>query len=205
MLFQSTKALTIAVAAASLFQSTNGQEIGIDICACQPSVYEITLDFGLVCEDLNVGGPGINDTACLIGTRLPDTENVTDLVPAQVSEIQILELDQNQDVVGQSVFTDGPFFDGDKVFYTSIVSTDPELVNSVSLPRGIQVSINGNNALNQPLLNTWGILYNNDCGIFPLLTVGQNIGWSVFVSQAPKLEPYVRPIESSHRTFLSTD
>ena len=173
---------SLAFAVLFLFQSLAGQEVGVDICACQPSVYEITLDFSLVCDDTNVGGQGIVDTACLIGTRLTDTENVTDLVPAQVSEIQILELDQNQDVVGQSVYTDGPYFDGDKVYYTSIVRKDPNAINSVTLPRGIQVSINGNNALNQPLINTWGILYNNDCGIFPLLTEGENIGWSVFVS-----------------------
>ena len=167
---------------AFLVQWTSAQEVGVDICACQPSVYEITLDFDLVCDDTDVMGPGINDTACLISSRLPDTVNVTDFVPVQVNEIQILELDQNQDVVGQSVYTEGPYFNGDKIYYTSIVRKNPDLVNSVSLPRGIQTSINGNNALNQPLLNSWGILYDNDCGVFPLLEVGQKIGWSIFVS-----------------------
>jgi hypothetical protein len=76
-------------------QSIRGQDIGVDICACQPSVYEITLGLGLVCEDTNVEGPGILDTVCFGWSRLPDTiNNVTDFVPVTVSGIQVLELDE---------------------------------------------------------------------------------------------------------------
>jgi hypothetical protein len=164
-------------------QSIRGQEeVGIDICACQPSVYEITLGTGLICEDATVEGPGIVEIACLVSSRLPDTVNVTDFVPVTVSEIQVLELDEFQDPIGQSVYTDGPYFDGDFVTYTSIVRTQPDIITPTTLPRGLQVSIVGNNARNQPIVNTWAILYSNDCGIFPLLTVGQVIGWSIFVS-----------------------
>jgi hypothetical protein len=136
-----------------------------------------------------VEGAGIIETACLVSSRLPDTVNVTDFVPVTVSEIQVLELDEFQDPIGQSVYTDGPYFDGDFVTYTSIVRTQPEIVNAMTLPRGLQVSIVGNNAQNQPIINTWGILYNNDCGIFPLLTVGQQIGWSIFVSHRKSSDP----------------
>jgi hypothetical protein len=174
--------LVLSVTLLFFLQSIRGQEIGVDICACQPSVYEITLNLGLICEDATVEGPGINETACLVASRFPDTVNVTDFVAVTVSEIQVLELDENQENIGQSIYTDGPYFDGDFVTYTSIVRTQPELITAMTLPRGLQVSIVGNNAANEQIINTWGILYDNDCGVFPLLTVGQQIGWSVFVS-----------------------
>ncbi len=176
--------LQLLVAAALWARPSMGQAVGTDLCACQPSTYELTLDFGLVCNDTTVGGEGIFDQDCLIATRLPDTVNVTDLVPVTVSEIQILELDQFQDVVGIVIYNEGPYFDGDVVTYTSIVRSTPEFINPVTLPRGFQVSIVGNNAEGQPIINTWGILYDNDCGIFPLLTEGQTIGWTIFVSLA---------------------
>lgn len=59
------------------------QRVGVDICACQPGVYEFTLDFGLRCSAMNVQGPGIGETACVVDTQ--QGENVTDLAPVQVS------------------------------------------------------------------------------------------------------------------------
>lgn len=180
------KALALLLVLSGFVVELFAQEIGIDICACQPSTYEITIGALLTCGDSNVAGTGIAETACITESRLPDTVNITDYVPATVSEIQVLELSQclnpvDCDVVGQSLYT-GPFFDGDSIVYTSIVRTSPEIINNLSLPRGFQVTIVGNNAANQPIVNSWTILYVNDCGIFPLLTVGQRIGWSIFVS-----------------------
>ena len=158
------------------------QGIGTDVCACQPSVYELTLDSSLECDDRNVMGPGILQTECLVETRLDAEANVTDFVFQTVSEIQILELDGSLDVVGQTRYSDGPYFSGDSVKYTSVVQTNPDFINEDNLPRAFQVIITGNNRMNQPLINTWGILYDNDCGIFPLLEVGEVIGWTEFVS-----------------------
>ena len=190
---------TFPLLLAFLVRQTCAQQVGVDICACQPTAYEITLDFQLVCNDANVQGPGINETACVISSRLPDSVNLTDLVPVQVDDLQILELDQNQNIVGQTVYTDGPYLNGNKIYYTSILRSDPNLVNSVSLPSGIQVSINGNNALNQPLFNSWGILYDNDCGVFPIVEIGEKIGWSVFVSIARGLDfSFETLLECSH-------
>jgi len=172
-----------ALIAVCILHFTYALEVGIDICACQPSVYELTIRSGLTCQDNDVReNPGIQETACLVETRLSDEVSVTDFVPATVSEIQILELDQEQEVIGQTVFTDGPYFEGDSVQYTSIVESNPKNIDPSSLPLGFQVTILGNNANNEPIVNTWGILYNNDCGVFPLLEEGQTIGWTEFVS-----------------------
>lgn len=164
-----------------LAQSTNAQQIGVDVCACQPSVYEFTFDFELACDDQNVGGAGITDTTCLTELRGEQNQDDADLVPVAVGQVSIFELDQNLDVIAQTVNT-GLFLSGSTFTYTSIIATEPDLLNPDSLPRGIQLVFIGVNALNQAIVNTFAILYNNDCGVFPLLRVGQQAGWIIFVS-----------------------
>ena len=162
--------------------SVQAQDIGIDICACQPSVYEFTLDFDLTCDDQDVGGPGISDTTCLTELRGQEDQEDADLRPVAIGQVSIFELDQNLDVVAQTVQT-GNFISGDVVRYTSIIATEPDMLNPDSIPRGIQLVFIGINEQRQAVVNTFAILYNNDCGVFPLLREGQKGGWSVFVSQ----------------------
>ena len=90
---------------------------------------------------------------------------------------------QNLDVIAQTVNT-GTYLSGSTFTYTSIIATEPDMLNPDTLPRGIQLVFIGNNALNQPVVNTFAILYNNDCGVFPLLREGQVAGWSIFVSHS---------------------
>ena len=160
--------------------SATAQLIGTDICACQPSVYRFKLDFSLICNDNTVEGPGITETACIVETR--DTnQNPTNPFPISVSEVQVLELGQDLQVVGNSIF-DGQFFDGHEISYTSITIRNPDSVTPNTIPRGFQVFITGISSDEEPLVNQWAITYNNDCGIFPLLEVGDRIGWVEFVS-----------------------
>ena len=173
------EALAILIVSQSVVMA---QEIGLDICACQPSVYEFTLDFELTCDDLDVGGPGISDTTCLTELRGQEDQDGADLVPVTVSQVSIFELDQNLDVIAQTVKT-GSFLSGSTFTYTSIIATEPDMLNPNSLPRGIQLVFIGNNAMDQAVVNTFAILYNNDCGVFPLLREGQVAGWSIFVSR----------------------
>ena len=168
--------------AASLLTIASSQELGVNLCFCQPDTITFKLDFSFECPGSNVAGPGINDTACLVETR-DSIDAITDFAPTFVSEVQVLELDQNLQIVGQS-FQNGPFFNGDEITYTSIVMQSPETVMASPelLPRGFQVSITGLNANEESLVNTWVVRYTNDCGIFPLLEIGDRIGWSEFVS-----------------------
>jgi hypothetical protein len=92
--------------------NTRAQEIGVDICACQPSVYEFTFDFLLTCNDFNVTGPGIADDACFVDFSSNDGSNVTDEVPVSVNRVEILELDQFLQVVAQTQIN-GDFRSGD--------------------------------------------------------------------------------------------
>lgn len=171
----------------------SGQDIiGVDICACQPATYTFTLNFDLVCSDTNVlpgMTSGINATACL--TEIRDEEGDDDqgsnneddeaLKPVSVQNVQIFELDQSLQVIAQTVRT-GPFVNSSTFTYTSIIATLTADLDPSSLPRGIQLVSTGLNSIEQAVVNTYIILYNNDCGIFPLLFEGDRAGWTEFVS-----------------------
>ena len=170
----------IAAAALVFLQRVSAQLIGTDICGCQPAFYTFTFDFGLKCTDNTVAGPGINETACL--TEIRGQEEVPDdeLVPISVQNVQIFELDQRLQVVAQTV-RPGVFVSGSNFTYTSIISTMTDTLNPLSLPRGLQLVITGLNSNEETVVNTYIILYTNDCGIFPILTEGQTYGWTIFV------------------------
>lgn len=161
-------------------------QVGVSICACQPDSYEFTLDFSLTCQDMDVvaGQPGILDTACVLNTE--GNENVTDFTPVIISEVQILELDQNLNVIFQTTVP-GDLASGDKFNYTSITATQARELNDTSVPAALQLFLTGRNAQEQDLVNFYAILYDNACGIWPLLEEGQTAGWTIFVSIAAVL------------------
>ena len=153
-------------------------QVGSTLCACQPAVYEITLNFTVTCDLIDVQGPGILDTACRV---TPETANdVTDFVPSQVTEIQFLELNAQLETLQQEARR-GSFRTGNVVRYTSVLAVQ-DAFDERTLPAAFQVILRGVNAIDQPIQMFWVITYSNDCGIFPLLSRGQKMGWSVFVS-----------------------
>jgi hypothetical protein len=184
------------------------QLVGVDICACLPTTVTFRLNFTIECDETSVAGPGINETTCYIETR--GNENVTDMVPISVSTVQVLELKEDQSVITGSNF-DGGFVDGAEITYTSIVERAPDNITAATLPRGFQLVVTGVNAAEQTLVQTSAIIYTggtlfhrrilvvsifaaylqstlfvlSECGIFPLLEIGEQIGWVVFVSAFP--------------------
>ena len=165
----------------------SAQDVGIDICACQPGEYRFQLQLDLTCDDSTIDADtdeGVSDTTCLIGGQNPQgDEEVNDYVPISIQEFQVLELDQNQDVLRSKVYGDG-YKDGDTIDYVSFVVERPENVTAQTLPAVLAITITGKNEAGQALLNTLGIRFENDCGIHPVLTDGQQIGWVRFVSRA---------------------
>jgi hypothetical protein len=161
-----------------LVRRSDAQTIGVDICACQPSVYTFSFDFQLLCADRNIDGPGIIDSSCVQVNVV--TNNETDLPFVAVSSIRILELDQDLQTTAQTQIN-GDFRTGDNFTYTSIIATEFDNFNASSIPRGIQLDITGRNAFDQQVVNTWAILYSNDCGIFPILFEGEFIGVTIIV------------------------
>jgi len=153
------------------------QQVGVDICACQPATYEFVFDFDLTCDDSNVGGPGINASACVLNTD--QDRNVTDFTPVIVTRILILELNQNFEVIAQTPIVDG-FTNGQVFRYTSVIAGETSSIAPEDIPKGLQLSMAGRNGDEEDLVNFWLILYDNNCGVFPVVLEGQRIGWTIF-------------------------
>lgn len=179
------RVLFLLMAGLSTSTTMAQQVVGETICACQPGTYTMALQLNLTCGDRTIGEditPGVNDTTCFIAPRSPG-ETVEDFVPTTVQEIQVFELDQLQDVVRSRVY-ESAFMDGDTVEYSSYVVSNPNNITATTLPKVLAVTLTARNAAGQPLLNTWAIRFDNDCGIYPVLTPGERIGWIRFVSTA---------------------
>lgn len=159
----------------SLAGTASSQISGTELCACSPRVYELTFDFSLECEPINVDleSGGINDATCLVAGF--DNINVTDLIPVAVSSVQLIEIGQDGGPAAVAQET-GDFRDGDTVTYTSIS------FEGAVAPRAFQVRALGRNDGGEPLVLTWAVTYSNNCGVFPVLQVNDSVGWTIFVS-----------------------
>jgi hypothetical protein len=157
-------------------------QIGETVCACSPAVFNMTLDFSLTCADANVvESDGVVTSDCSI---TPFQGEVSSLVPVNVFSVDFLELDQAGEVLNQrSRFVD--LDDGATVSYVSF-SNNPELVDELTAPLTLIVSFIARNAASEPLFMQYLITYTNSCDAFPVLTPGQQIGWTRFVSRRGK-------------------
>jgi len=163
------------VAAPVMEPSATEPGVGMDICACQSGSYNIVLDFDLECDDSDIEGSGISESACTV-----EPPNVDDPFVVEASNILISELDQTLQPVKETNLT-GTYLDGDMVTYDSIIADDPSSLTPVSIPRGLQVSVTGVNADGTTLTNVWVILFTNDCGTYPVIESEMQIGWTLFV------------------------
>ena len=170
--------LVVALLASSLV--ANGQEIGTELCACSPRSFEFQLDFSLTCPPINITiGNAVEATSCLVSPF--GNQNVDDLVPVSVENIDVLELGQNLRVVSQTDI-DQVFNDGDTFMYTSIVA-DPQSIEAAGdVPRALQLNIVGINSQGDKIINVFIVTFTNGCGSYPVFEEGQSAGWARFVS-----------------------
>ncbi|GAX16416.1 hypothetical protein FisN_10Hh342 [Fistulifera solaris] len=193
----------LVVSAVWLLTVITAQQIGVDLCACQPAVYSVRLQFNLTCSDATIaaGLPGIEDTTCLVDKSTD--ANLTDFVPTMINEIQFFETDQEGNIVQQNLFADG-YVDGEVLNYTSFLLLS-NAIDVVSLPSALSVFATGQNAAGEPIINTWAIEFTNDCAVHPVITTGQRIGWTVFKEvQDPPVEPLLCPLVSSMPSEVTT-
>jgi hypothetical protein len=124
-------------------------------------------------------GDAVDNVSCLISPF--GSGDTTDLLPNQVNQIQILELGQDMSVlVRQTV--DGEFLE-DYVFdYVSITNEPEGISGSQDIPRGLQISLIGENASGQALISVFIITFTNRCDAYPVLVENESAGWAVFVS-----------------------
>ena len=155
--------------------TASSQISGTELCACSPRVYELTFDFSLECEPINVDreSGGILDATCLVAGF--DNINVTDLIPVTVSSVQLIEIGQDGGPAAVAQET-GDFRDGDTITYTSIS------FEGAVAPRAFQIRAIGRNEGGEPLVLQWAVTYSNNCGVFPVLEINDSVGWTIFVS-----------------------
>ena len=65
---------------------------------------------------------------------------------------------------------------GSTFVYSSILERDPNL-NEGNITGGLQAIIEGVNAQQTEIINTWIIGFTNECDVFPIFSVGDAIGW----------------------------
>jgi hypothetical protein len=154
--------------------SIAAQTVGVDECACQPSVYTMTLSLGQTCENSNIESAGVEDTGCVI--------EPVGQVPVSISNISIAELDQRLETIGEETVLTGPFLDGATFDFTSFTVQTSEELTVATLPRVFQTRLIGTTEAGEEVSNTNVILFTNNCSVYPVLTEGMQVGWIVFVS-----------------------
>jgi hypothetical protein len=199
------------IAAAFLVAPTRAQ-IGNTICACSPTMFTFTLDFELTCNDANVGGEGIFDTVCTIGANdaglevnspVPEEVFAIDIIELdQNMNVRarklfqcIVQYSSTPVSLAHTAFSlpylnckvldrnfQFVFLENGATFQYSSFTFDPGQVSATTAPKILAVTLLGTNSFNEDLRQEWTITYTNECGIFPVLTTEQQIGWTRFVS-----------------------
>lgn len=171
--------VVLVLALIGFASSPVGAQVGTVLCACNPAIYTFEFVFDATCDETNVDGLGIENSDCFVSPAGIDQE-ITDFRPVAVSGVDILELDQ-QLVPFAFQPVRGSFRNGDTFQYTSVTATDPNLPPE-RIPGGFQMNVLGVNAIDQDIQNVWIITFTNECGIFPIFTIGEQIGWTRLVN-----------------------
>lgn len=170
--------LFLLVFATTTTLTVHAQQIGVDICACSPSTYNFRFDFAKTCATTNIGGVGIEFNDCSISTFGQDQTN---LVPTQVTSVDVLEFDQNGNLLKQqSDFV--TISNGGMYQYTSY-SQNASQVTASTAPKSLEITALAVNNVGDTLFMLWTVVFSNSCSGYPVFRNGQSIGWTVFVSR----------------------
>lgn len=180
--------------------------VGIDICACQPSSYTFEIDWsadattfchpndgGVATElpGLLIGNAAIDDASCR--TERIAAANDTGSTPTSIRTITVWELDQNLQLLSSTIVeNDGGVTTfgstGDIFTYISpAMANFTDFENSVGVPRGLQVLLEGSSGDGGVLVQSYNILFTNDCTVssYPVFDVEDDadtrIGWTTLV------------------------
>ena len=157
------------------FAVVSGQ-IGVDLCACTPSSYTFEVRLDLTCPGNIDSNPGIDQTTCLSQTERGNPNN-EDFVPVSVSTVQITEANAGFQVVKIVEFQGtGDFTQGDLIEYTSVTAERSDLTQD-EIITFLQLNVQGRNVAGDDISNNFIIQVTNDCGVFPVLSIGDRVGW----------------------------
>ena len=141
--------------------------VGTTLCACQPTVWNFTLDLTVTCAPSNdsfFGGPLVEEYFCLPPQLQDGIVSNVDFANNQVDSIQILELNQFMETIVQYLVPGGPFEQGTTFVYESILERyNTTMLNSTALPSSLIVIYEGVNAFNQSLKGSWSVQFSTSC------------------------------------------
>lgn len=162
---------------------TRAQKIPIpasdEVCGCSAVTYNFVLDFSLSCPPTNITtGSGVASVSCLIS---PFGAPTNKLSPVVLDSVSILELDQVNNVLVEKRI-DGDLVSGDSFSYSSIINNVADVTSIQNIPRALQLNLSGRNEDGVMLMNVFVITFTNQCGVNPVIQVGESAGWVIFVS-----------------------
>ena len=183
-----TSLLLLPLALVLSFLSQSSAQLGVTACACSPSAYLLRLNVGLPCSDgtLAMGDAGIADIECVTNPEF--TGSPSDL---NITSVTFLELDQNLQLLTSSTVTDN-LKNGDTVEFASFTA-NPDQVTTTKLPSTIEVGIMATDKDMNSILTNWVVSFSNACDAYPVISVGDTIGWTEFVSVEKSAHDVTRP------------
>jgi len=208
--------LLVALTTSRLFHGIHAQ----DVCACQPAMFTLTLDFSGTCPPNNVSsGPGfvVRDIDCSI-TNKDDESASADVIPVSVTSYTLYELNnQNYGPIENTEVSDSDLSleDGDALdLFTSVMAME----DPPTYPGGLQFIVEGVNDAGEELELVMILrYYSTTCDAFAY-EVGNSLGWLVFsqltsplgefcplaaVSEAPSESPSSSPVKETEPPVAS--
>jgi hypothetical protein len=163
-------------------------QVGVSVCACQPSVYTFQFHFDYNCSNSDIKGAGIVDSNCFVQGLLQNNTGIQDFVPIRISAVDIIELNQQLRPINSAFYKDG-YINNETIRFVSIAGQPSQAGNMTvdNVPKALQLSIVGQNRNEEDITNVWIILFDNKCGYFNPLTTGQQIGWTKLVRSFIKI------------------
>jgi hypothetical protein len=177
----------------TMFDRVYGQEmIGTDICFCQPTVYEFTIDLSLSCNVSSMNNtvllPGINETSCItmgdVNASAAAHDENNEIRVTKVTYITIAEYNFEGETTGVASYTD-ELRHGDSIQYTSSIVpsiTDEDWTMS-NITHTFTLTMLGYTDNDERITNSWFIDFTNDCQSYPVISNGLSIGWTTLVSK----------------------
>lgn len=159
--------------------SQQGRQVpGTDSCTCSPTDYTFTLNLNGDCEENDVvPSDAIERVRCIISDE--GFQIIENDVPTVITQIDVLEFGLNLTLLSETSYP-GRFNNGDMFDFTSITGTPS--YDGQNVPQIFQLSLNGLNSNNETVRNSLGVVFTNECGVEPIFTEGDELGWLIFVS-----------------------
>ncbi|GKY92914.1 hypothetical protein MPSEU_000260400 [Mayamaea pseudoterrestris] len=132
-----------------------------------------------MCNDASLTtSPGIDNIECVTNPSFDGNPN-----QLNITSVTFLELDQNLQLLTSSTVTND-LKNGDTVEFASF-TVNPDQATLTKVPSTIEVGIMAQDADGNSILTNWVVSFSNACDAYPVISVGDTIGWTEFANVRP--------------------